>query len=150
MRELKLLRKRVKAMWKMEEELSPPERKLHQWQFLSTQTGIPYLVGKGDANTFFYKIGEKGEMQYVMPDKMFAILDKWCGEKYVMYAIARNSNVKKAKRQSKVLADLLKRTHSKYADYHIVGITADSRVDKLYSMKTGLTANQWVPLKVKP
>ena len=64
MKQLALLNRRVRAMWKLEAELPPQERELHSWQFTATQGGVTYLVGKGSANTFFTRVDE-GEIEYI-------------------------------------------------------------------------------------
>lgn len=148
MRELRLLRKRVRAMWKLEEDLSPNERENHQWQFLSMQSGVPYLVGKGGANTFFYRIGEKGEMKYVLPDEMFAIMDKWLALDYMLFAITSSRNIEKAP-QSNSLETLKANKKDKHVGKFIVGITPDRRVIRLYKLESGLRGNQWVRFKGK-
>lgn len=145
MKHLKLLRKQVKAAWKLEEDLPPKLRESHQWQFLAFQNKVPYLVGKGGANTFFYKVGEKGKMEYGLPDEVFAVIDKWCGDQYVMYAITRSKNIAKARRTSRNLQELLARTHSKYADYYITGLRVDDTMVRLYVMMSGLMGkHKWV------
>ena len=147
MRELKLLRRQVRSAWALEKDLPPAEREKMQWQFLAMQSGVPYLVGKGGANTFFYRIGEKGNMEYLMPDDMFALMDKWTADRYVLFAITKSKKIEKAKRKSKDVKDLLKRTNIKYAEYFIVGLTPEGELVRLYSFKTGLTGNAWVPIK---
>lgn len=147
MRELKLLRKRVKTMWAMEADLSPNERELHQWQILAYQTSIPYLVGKGGANTFFYRIGE-GQMQYAMPDEMFAILDKWLGAEYVSFTISKTKNLGNAPIRSTKEA-FLKVTKDKYLGYYLIGLKSNGDLARLYKLEQGLKGNQWVPFKAK-
>lgn len=144
MQALKLLRRQVRSTWKLEEELPPKVRENHQWQFVAIQNGIPYLVGKGGANTFFYRIGEKGKMEYLMPDDMFAILDKWTADKFVIYGISKGSNLNKTRRTSKSLQDLLNRTHDKYKGCSIIGLTAEGERKRLYVFKRGLMGNEWV------
>ncbi len=146
MQALRLLRKQVRALWKLEETLPPEQRTMHSWQLVAMQSDVPYLVGKGGANTFFYRIGTKGEMTHVMPDEMMAVLDKWTADRYVVYAITR-STLAKAKRQSKSLQELKERVHSKYCGYFIVGVGSDGKLTKLFTLKTGLTSNVWVPVK---
>jgi hypothetical protein len=148
MRELRLLRKQVRALWKLEEDLPPNMRENHQWQCLAMQSGIPYLVGKGGANTFFYRIGEKDEMQYALPDDMFSIMDKWLAQDYMMYAITKKRDISNAP-QSQSLDKLMKRTDDYYVGYYIVGITQNQSVVRLYTLKSGLRSNQWVPFKPK-
>lgn len=148
MRELKLLRKRVKAMWAAEADLSPNERELHQWQFLTMQSNVPYLVGKGGANTFFYRVGESGETKYAMPDEMFTILDKWVNSNFALFAITKSRDIKDAPCATDINA-LLKKTKDKYVGYFIVGITPDQRIVRLHVLKRGLSKNQWVPFKPK-
>lgn len=146
MEQIKTLRKRIRAIWKQEEDSPPQVRKLFQWQMLAYQNGIPYVVGKADANTFFYQVGSDGVMEYVMPDKMFEVMDSWCSSRYLYYSIAKGSKVSK-----KLRADdpnnLLKRTHDKYAGCYIVGVSTTG-VERLYKLKQGLTGNMWVKQKV--
>ncbi|AGS82055.1 hypothetical protein O152_gp307 [Pseudomonas phage PaBG] len=148
MRELKLLRKRVKQAWAAEADLSPNERELHQWQFLSMQSNVPYVVGKGAANTFFYRVGTTGEMTYVMPDEMFAIMDKWVNSSFALFAITKTRDIKDAPCSTDINV-LLQKTKDKYVGYFIVGITPDQRVVRLHVLKSGLRKNQWVPFKPK-
>lgn len=148
MRELRLLRKRIRAMWKLEEDLSPNERENHQWQCLAMQSGVPYLVGKGGANTFFYRIGEKGEMKYVLPDEMFAIMDKWLALDYMLFAITNSRNIEKAP-QSNSLDKLKANKKDKHVGKFIVGITPDRRIIRLYKLESGLRGNQWVKFQAK-
>lgn len=147
MNALKHLRKQVRALWKLEEAMPPDQREQHTWQLTANQAGVLYLMGKGGANTFFYRIGEKGELKYVMPDEAFAILDKWTADRYVMYAITKSKKLAKAKRQSKNIEELKGRTHSKYSGHHIVGFNADGSCIRLFTFRTGLTGNEWVPVK---
>ncbi len=148
MRELRILRKQVQAMWKIEEGLSPNEREHHQWQVLAMQGGVPYIVGKGGANTFFYKVGATEEMQYALPDKMFAIIDGWLREPYVLYAITSSRDFSDAP-QSTSLEKLKGKTKDRYVGMYLVGVTSDNRVIRLFKLDKGLRSNQWIPFGQK-
>jgi antitoxin component YwqK of YwqJK toxin-antitoxin module len=147
MEALKLLRKRVIAAWKAEATLSPDERRLHSWQFVARQADIPYLVGKGDANTFYYSVNG-GDVQYAMPDEMVDIMNSWIHSQYVCYAITKTRKVKES-RKSTDLQALLKKKSEKFIGYYIVGIKADGKLIKLYQMKNGLMKHEWVKYKRK-
>jgi len=146
---LKVLRRQVKALWKLEEDLPPKQRERHQWQLVAVQNEVPYLVGKGGANTFFYKVGNGNEMQYGLPDDVLAVIDKWCGERYVMYGITKSRQWERAKRKTKDLASLQTRTPDKFIDSYIVGLNSDGTLDRLFVLKRGFDANRWVPVKTK-
>lgn len=147
---LRLLRRQVRAAWKLEENLPPDERELSSWQFVARQGDVLYLVGKGGHNTFFYRIGEKGEVQYLMPDEMFVILDKWTADRYVRYAITKGTDFaafEKSKKQARTMAELQRYVDDKYIGRYIVGLTNDGRVARILTLKSGLTRNDWVPAK---
>lgn len=146
MQALKLLRRQVRSMWKLEEDMPPKARENHQWQFVAIQSGVPYLVGKGGANTFFYKIGANGEMKYGMPDEVFAVLDKWTAARFVVYGISRGKDLERPRRTSETLADLTRRLHDKYDKCFIFGLTSEGERVKLYSFKRGLMGNEWIKL----
>lgn len=147
MDELRLLRKRVIAAWNAESRLTPEQRRLHSWQFVARQADVPYLVGKGDANTFFYSVNGE-EVKYLMPNEMFEVMDSWVGGKYVCYAITKTRKIKES-RKSTDLSRLLKKKQDKFIGYYIVGITPDGRLMKLYTMTKSLVGNEWVPCKSK-
>lgn len=147
MNALKHLRKQAKALWKLEEAMPPKDREKHTWQLTANQGGVMYLFGKGGANTFFWRVGEKAKPEYAMPDEAFAVLDKWASDKFAVYAITKSPKLQKAKRQSKSVEDLKSRTHSKYSGHYIVGFNADGTCVRLFTFRTGLTGNEWVPVK---
>lgn len=146
MEQIRTLRRRVKAIWKQEEDLPPQIRKLFQWQMLAYQNGVPYLVGKGDANTFFYKVGEKGEMGYALPDEMFDVIDSWCATKFLYYVLVKGTKVSKKFRASSVSA-LTKLTKDKFVGCTIEGVTPTGEREILMKLKGGLTGNTWVATK---
>ncbi len=146
MRELRILQKQVRALWKIEEGLSPNEREHHQWQVLAMQGGVPHIVGKGGANTFFYKVGADAEMQYALPDKMFAIIDGWLRQSFVTYAIASSRDLTGAPTAHDVEKLKLK-VKDKYVGKYIVGVTSDGKCVRLFKLNSGLRNNQWVPFK---
>lgn len=144
---LKLLRKRVVQAWKLEETLSPEERRQHSWQFVSRQGGVPYLVGKGDANTFYYSVNGK-TIKYLMPDDMFALMDTWVKKPYVSYVLTKSKNIEKAPIATNVKT-LLKKTQSKYIGYYIAGITSTGKLVKLYKLEKGLMSSEWIKVSKK-
>jgi hypothetical protein len=147
MRELQLLRKRVKTLWKMEEGLSPNERRLHQWQVSATQAGIMYTVGKGDANTFFYAVNGN-DMKFVMPDVMLKLLDDWTNSDYVAYTITKKKDISGMPLRTSPAA-FLKVTKDKYLGYYIVGIKSNGDIVRLHKLEGGLQGNHWVKFKGK-
>lgn len=146
MKQLALLRKRVRAMWKLEADLPPQEREHHSWQFTATQGGVTYLVGKGSANTFFTRI-EEGELKYMLPDACFALMDEWLGSKYVMYLLTKSKNPAKAKMRSTTIDALKVVTDTEFTGYYIVGLTPLGEVVRLYKLTAGLRKNQWIKFK---
>jgi hypothetical protein len=143
-----VLRRQVRALWRLEEDMSPKKREAFSWQLVAAVGKMVYLVGKGGANTFFYKIGENGKLKYVMPDTMLSILDGWCMPSFVSYAIVRRVNGDmKTVRSSLVVKDLLARTQSKYSGCRIVGYAHDGAVTPLYKFKNGLFGSSWVTMK---
>jgi hypothetical protein len=79
---------------------------------------------------------------------MFSIMDKWLAQDYMMYAITKKRDISNAP-QSQSLDKLMKRTDDYYVGYYIVGITQNQSVVRLYTLKSGLRSNQWVPFKPK-
>lgn len=145
MENLKLLRRRVKAAWQAESTLTPDERRQHSWQFVTRQSGQPYLVGKGDANTFYYSVGENVEPTFVMPDEMFAVLDSWCNSRFVYYCIAKGKQLGKVRYSSE--KEAMKRKGSKFVGCAIVGVTGDNKKKSLYRYREGLTGSGWFKIK---
>lgn len=148
MSELKVLRKQVKALWAIEEKLSPNERVHHQWQIVATQGKLTYLVGKGDANTFFWS-KNGAEMQYGYPEQAFQVIDSWMKASYTVYAITKSRDWSKSKAISSKEDELLLITDDRYVGRYLVGVTADQRVIPLYRLEKGLRGNQWVKHKRK-
>lgn len=143
MNQLKLLKKRVHSMWKLEAHLPPQERELHMWQTSAIQGGVTYIVGKGGANTFFVRIDES-KIKYMMPDECFALIDKWIGRTYVVYAITKSKQLEAAKARSFSLKRLKKVLDDEYVGYHIVGFDSQGDATRLFTLTSGLRANQWV------
>jgi hypothetical protein len=85
----RVLHTQVKRALLEESRLSEDERRQFQWQFLATVGSTTYLVGKGGANTCFYRVGEQ-EMQYCHPQPLLDIIKSWGGSKYAVYTIVRN------------------------------------------------------------
>lgn len=146
MNQLKLLRKRVHAMWKLEAHLPPQEREHHMWQTSAVQGGVTYIVGKGGANTFFARIDES-KIKYMMPDECFALIDKWIGRTYVVYAITKSKKLEAAKVKSQSLKKLKQVLNDDYVGHHIVGFDAHGDATRLFTLTSGLRSNQWVPHK---
>jgi hypothetical protein len=147
METLKLLRKQVLTAWKSEETLPPDIRRLYSWQFVCRHNDIPYLVGKGDANTFYYSINGN-DIQYVMPSEMLDILNGWVNSKYTLYAITRTKKIK-TKHTSTNLDNLLSVKIPKLVGYFIVGIKSDGSVVRLYRLTSGLKGVTWIKFKGK-
>lgn len=147
MEPLKLLRKQVLTAWKAEETLSPDIRRLYSWQFVCRHNNVPYLVGKGDANTFYYSINGS-EPSYVMPSEMLDILNSWVNSKYALYAITKTKKLN-TKYTSTNIDDLLKLKKPKMVGYYIVGVKSDSSVVRLYKLVSGLKGSTWIKFKGK-
>lgn len=137
-----LLRKQVKQAWKLEQFLLPSERKVYAWQFSVNLNEIVYLVGKMDANTFYYSINESDPIT-CMPDDLISIVDSWIASSYVLYAITKSKNISNVPK-SKDLSELLEMTDKKYSDHYIVGMDSDGKLNRLFSMKAGLTSQRWI------
>ena len=140
------LRQQVKSCLEREAKMSPEQRKQHQWQFITTVAGVPYIVGKGGANTMFYQIGTKGERSLCMPKDMLEIISSWAGAKFAMYAIGRKPNTYSQGPFPEL--DQAKECDADNGEY-IVGITKDGKVKRLFQMKSGITGSKWVPFKGK-
>lgn len=138
------LRQQVRACLERESKLTPSERKLHQWQFVTTVAGVPYVVGKGGANTMFYQVGIKGERKLCMPKEMLDIISDWNKSKYAMYAICKTKSKYRVGPVPKI--DGLLEGTGRPGEY-IVGITSENKVVRLYICKSGITESVWVPFK---
>lgn len=146
MKQLALLNRRVREMWKLEAELPPQERELHSWQFTATQGGVTYLVGKGSANTFFTRVDE-GEIEYMLPDDCFAKIAAWMQSKYVAYAITKSKRLERAFLRGNSVEDLKQHTDPELEGYYIVGFTPLGTAKRLYKLTAGLRKMQWVKFK---
>lgn len=135
---------RIKKTWQQEAKLAPEVRKTMTWQFTYVRSGTTYVVGKTDANTFFYSIGG-GELKALMPEDMFNLLDTWTKQSYVKYVL-RNPKTKKSK-SSIDLESLLKKSGPKFVGCHIFGIKEDGTKKKLYSNLPTLQGNKWEKIK---
>lgn len=141
------LRAQVKACLEREAKLSPAERRQHQWQFFTTIKDVVYIVGKGGANTMFYMIGQEGERKLCSPPDMLNIISSWATAKYSMYAVcikpgAFTHGPFPDVKQALAVEDAPKGSY-------IVGLTPDSKVRRLYKLKSGLMEDKWIPFKAK-
>lgn len=143
MEQLRLLRRRVKALWVQEEKFTPAERELHSWQVACSQGGVTYLVGKGGANTFYIRVNE-GKPKYFMPEDCFKQLDRLIAKKYVMYSIGNKAEPKK--RVSTSEAKLKRITSDKFAGNYLIGFDSKGKPQRLYVLKSGLRGNEWVKI----
>ena len=142
MNPFKILHDQVKGALTKEASLTPEERKLFQWQFLVTVAGVTYLVGKGGANTMFYRIND-GSMEYKYPDEMLEIVKSWSGEKYSSYALYKGK--KKGKNTYATLDDVRGKVPKEYkSNLYIVGETKEGKKTRLFKLHDTLEGLKWI------
>jgi hypothetical protein len=137
---------KVKRLLASEASLTAEECKQNQWQLLTTYGNLLYIVGRGGANTCFYKIGDS-ERQVCYPDELVNFLTNLISQKYASYSVYSKER-KLIKRGFISLDDALAYTPSG-AGMWIVGITPDNRKRKLYYSVSGLRSNDWIRLEKK-
>lgn len=138
------LRQQVKSCLEREAKLNPEQRKKHQWQFVTTVGGVPYIVGKGGANTMFYQVGAQGKRELCMPVAMLDIISSWAGAKYAVYAVGRRKDCY----SNGPFQDLNQALDCDGdTGEYIVGITTEGKVHRLYVMKKGISKSKWVKFK---
>jgi len=138
----KVLHDQVKGALLKEASLTPEERKIFQWQFLATVAGVTYLVGKGGANTMFYRLNDE-EMQYKYPDEMLEIVKSWLGEKYSSYSLYKGK--KKGKKSYASLKQIKDKVPSNYsANLYIVGETKEGTKTRLFKLHDTLEGLKWM------
>lgn len=142
MNPFKILHDQVKGALTKEASLSPEERKLFQWQFLVTVANLTYLVGKGGANTMFYRIND-GEMKYEYPDKMLDIVKSWSGEKYSAFALYKGK--KKGKKTYATLEEAKGKLPKDFVNnLYIVGETKEGKKTRLFKLHDTLSGVKWI------
>lgn len=138
------LRKQVKTAILAESKMTPEERRMHQWQFLCTIGDITYLVGKGGANTMFYRIGD-GELFHEYPEALLEKMKLWGLEKYVHYSIVDPDTQKIIKHSADIEVVLAKKP-KKYKKYRIFGSLPNGKYEPLYELRSSMVGYNWVKL----
>lgn len=142
MNPFKILHDQVKASLNKEANLTPEERKVFQWQFFATVAGVTYLVGKGGANTMFYRINE-GEMQYKYPDEMLEVIKSWSGEKYVSFSLFKGK--KKGKKTYATIDEAKSKLPKTFSEnLFIVGETKEGKKTRLFKLHETLNGLKWI------
>ena len=137
--QLQHLYAKCKALLNLESRLSAQEVELNQWQLFANHNGLQYIVGRGGANTCFYKIGE-AERKVCYPQELLDFLKQRASDKFVSYSIYTKDK-KLVKRNILSLDDALA-TKPKYAGMWLVGVTPTGK-KRLYFSVAGLKANEW-------
>lgn len=145
MNHLKNLYEKVRRSLLLESDLTEQQRTHHQWQFIVTLGSITYVVGKGGANTMFYKIGDN-EIKYCLPTEMLDKILDWSRRTYVRYAVVDSSGKQVTSHAN--LDAMLKKFPKKFNTYNIVGITASDKMEPLYKLTRALGSFAWQPLDV--
>lgn len=143
MNHLKNLYDKVRRCLLLEADLTEQQRTHHQWQFIVTLGSITYVVGKGGANTMFYKIGDN-EIKYCLPTEMLDKILEWSRRTYVRYAIVNTENNQVMSHAN--LDVILKKLPKKFGKYNIVGVTASDTTDTLYKLTQALGTLAWQPI----
>lgn len=142
----RVLHSQVKKSLLEESRLSEDERRCFQWQFLASVGGVTYLVGKGGANTCFYRVGDTGEIQYCHPQPLLDIIKSWGGSEYAMYAVVKNKpgcgvagpfpDLEEAK-------DYIPDDIKKGDKFYILGYTPESKSKRLFVLSSSLKGHSW-------
>lgn len=146
METIRLLRKQVLSSWKAEELLDPNQRRKFSWQFAARYHNIPILVGKGDANTFYWSINN-GAMKYGMPSEILGVMNTWINSKYPLYAITKSKDLSNAVVSDSL--DFLKSNTKVPSGSYIIGLGDAGRKVRLFRLEQGLNKRTWVPHKPK-
>lgn len=145
--QLRHLLTKAKYLLYLESKLRPEECALHQWQLLATHGNVLYIVGKGGANTCFYKIGDD-ERQICYPNDLIEFLTKLAAQKYSSYSIYTKD--KKLVKKGLNTLDKALAIIPKSSGMWIVGISSTDNVKRrLYYSVSGLRANDWVKYQKK-
>ena len=141
----KVLHDKVKKSLLQETKLSEDERRLFQWQFLSKIGNVNYLVGKGGANTMFYRVGDVGDPSYCYPEEILAIIKSWSKSEYSAYTIDVDvmgtcvaGPFVKLEEAKDFIPDNSKRP------YYIIGHKTDGSSEKVFILKKSLQGLSWV------
>ena len=136
------LRSKVRALFTLEDKLTPEEKANQQWQLLTQVSGLNLIVGKGGVNTAFYVLGDN-ERQICYPQDLLDFLETLSKAKFpvykVMYSRSRIEGVYTSEKEAKASPVL--------DGAFIVGVTFEGKLKKLYSGSKGLMKKQWLPIK---
>jgi hypothetical protein len=144
---LKLLLTKAKYLLYLESKLSAHECALHQWQLLATHGSVLYIVGKGGANTCFYKIGDD-ERQVCYPNDLIEFLTKLAAQKYSSYSIYTKD--KKLVKKGINTLDKALAIGPVGSGMWIVGLSSTDNVKRrLYYSVSGLKSCDWVKYQKK-
>ena len=144
--QLKHMLTKAKYLLYLESKLAAEDVAQNQWQLLASHHGVIYIVGRGGANTCFYKIGDQ-ERQICYPNDLVKFLTKLASQKYASYSVY--SKERKLLKKGFISLDEALAYKPKGAGMWIVGVTQDNKKRKLYYSVSGLRSNDWVKVEKK-